>query len=92
MEQKKKTKQDYFRTKNYPIKFSKAEGDEMAQIIRDNGALLREICAVDPYITPYAASLFWSGVAAGIGVTLKWKAKEKPPTKAGGLKSASVPK
>ena len=74
-----------------PIKFSKAEADEMSEIITANGALLRAMFALDPYENIQAAGHFYSGVAAGIGITLKWRAKEKPPTTAGGS-SPRVPK
>ena len=78
MKQKEKTKY------KPPIKFNKAEADKMAEIIKGNGPLLRALFALDPYENIQAAGHFYSGVAAGIGITLKWRAKEKPPTKTGG--------
>ena len=59
---------------NPHMELSKAEELAMTQIIAENGALLRFIFGVDPRENLYAAGHFYAGVAAGIGITLKWKA------------------
>ena len=78
---------------NPHMKLSKAEEDAMVRIIKENGELLRAMFGLDPYDNIDAANHFYAGVATGIGITLKWKAeiegKEKPPTKAGGVRFAS---